>query len=206
MSAHLPFVVCFEVEPTVQGFDRYLAIAKDLRPALDHIPGFESIERSRSRNHDTRLLSLSYWADEAAIVAWRSHGAHHEAQIIGRNELFVDYRLRIGQVVRRWTPQNVTTSERSGPGASWLGIMRIDDNGAPHDRFPGFERYESMVNPGRAFLVGGLANEDSSRSIEAELTASSGARMVFDTCRVLRDYGRFERTEAPQHFPSIARP
>jgi heme-degrading monooxygenase HmoA len=73
-----------------QGFDRYLAIAGSLRPALYHIPGFESIERSRSVNSETRLLSLSYWGNQAAVAAWRSHGAHHEAQIVGRNELFVD--------------------------------------------------------------------------------------------------------------------
>lgn len=213
MNTDLPFVVCFEVEPTAQGFDRYLAIAGSLRPALDRIPGFESIERSRSVNPGTRLLSLSYWGNQEAVASWRSHGAHHEAQIVGRNELFVDYRLRVGQVVRRWTPESiVTTAEPSTHAASWLGLLRFD---GPTDALASvrgaaeFERYDSMVNPGRIFGVAALADEDAGRAIELKLAESAGgrgssaARIVFDTCKIQRDYGRFERNQAPQYFPSI---
>src|ERR1700736_3975448 len=103
-----PFAVCFEVEPAAEGLAPYLELARKLRPELDLIAGFESIERSRSVRAETRLLSLSYWANEAAVAAWRSHGAHFEAQVIGREELFTDYRLRVGQVIRRWTQESVS--------------------------------------------------------------------------------------------------
>jgi heme-degrading monooxygenase HmoA len=111
-EGELPFAVCFEVEVAVEGLAEYLTLAGSLRPELECIPGFESIERSRSIRAEGRLLSPSYWADETAVVAWRSHGLHHEAQIIGRNELFADYRLRVGQVIRRWSPESVHLAVR----------------------------------------------------------------------------------------------
>src|SRR5437867_268966 len=94
----LPFFVCFEVEPTPAGHRQYLEIAAALLPELQRIPGFLSIERSQSAGEKTRLLSLSYWANEAAVIAWRQHSGHREAQWLGRSELFTDYRLRVGQV------------------------------------------------------------------------------------------------------------
>jgi hypothetical protein len=76
-----------------------------------------------------------------------------------------------------------------------------------------FEKYESMVNPERVFGVAALADEDASRAIELKLRAesargrgSSATRIVYDTCKIQRDYGRFERSQAPQYFPSIPRP
>jgi len=228
----LPFAVCFEVEPTAKGLGRYLALAANLRPELDRFPGFESIERSRSVRSERRLLSLSYWADEAALAAWRSHGSHHEAQVIGRNELFADYRLRVGQVIRRWTAESIHPAGRSPahdlPGhrlkrhneRSRLGVLRLEGLQAA-DRVAvsftnssvEFERYKSMVNRDRTFFVVSLANEDAGRAVEAHLSRRvaatqdpSSMQIVFDTCEIQRDYGRLERIEAPQYFPPIPQP
>jgi heme-degrading monooxygenase HmoA len=190
---------------------RYLALAGNLRPELDRIPGFESIERSRSVRAEGRLLSLSYWADEAAVVAWRSHASHHGAQVIGRNELFADYRLRVGQVIRRWTAGSIQFAVRPHNEKSLLGLLRLEGHDEA-DRVGAsfanasveFERYESMVNPGRTFFVVSLADEDAGRAVETHLGREAAA--VFDTCEIQRDYGRFERTQAPQYFPPIPQP
>jgi len=92
--------VIFEVVPAPGRMDAYLDTARDLRPLLDDVDGFLSIERFRSLTDPTRLLSLSFWRDEAAVRAWRTTGEHRAAQALGRNGVFDAYRLRIASVVR----------------------------------------------------------------------------------------------------------
>lgn len=92
--------VIFEVWPAHGQRERYLDIAADLRPLLDDIDGFISIERFESLSHPGKVLSLSFWRDEDAVHAWRSMSEHREAQHAGRNGIFRDYRLRIAGVVR----------------------------------------------------------------------------------------------------------
>ena len=90
--------VIFEVEPADRG--AYFRIAGELRPLLDEIDGFVSIERFQSLNDDGRVLSLSFWRDEAAVKAWRNVEAHRLAQAAGRGGVFRDYLLRVAEVVR----------------------------------------------------------------------------------------------------------
>ena len=92
--------VVFEVWPADGRRADYLAIAADLRPLLDEIDGFVSIERFASLSDPAKILSLSFWRDEAAVAAWRTRDAHRAAQALGRAEVFADYRLRIAAVVR----------------------------------------------------------------------------------------------------------
>ncbi|GAA4183025.1 antibiotic biosynthesis monooxygenase family protein [Shinella granuli] len=92
--------VIFEVVPAPGRIDLYLDTARDLRPLLDDIDGFLSIERFRSLTDPTRLLSLSFWRDEAAVTAWRNSEQHRAAQSLGRHGVFDNYRLRIASVVR----------------------------------------------------------------------------------------------------------
>lgn len=92
--------VIFEVEPHDGCLQPYLDIAADLKPLLAQIDGFVSIERFQSLADATRILSLSFWRDEAAVAAWRRLEPHRAAQVQGRDHLFRDYRLRIASVVR----------------------------------------------------------------------------------------------------------
>jgi heme-degrading monooxygenase HmoA len=92
--------VIFEVLPGEGERDTYLALAADLRPLLDGIDGFISIERFQSLADPNKLLSLSFWRDEAAVKAWRNGAEHRAAQAAGRNGVFADYRLRIATVIR----------------------------------------------------------------------------------------------------------
>ena len=92
--------VIFEVWPKEEGRQEYLDIAAALRPRLEQIDGFISIERFQSLTDPSKVLSLSFWRDDAAIAEWRRVEAHRMAQAKGRGELFRDYRLRIAAVVR----------------------------------------------------------------------------------------------------------
>lgn len=90
--------VIFEV--TMEARSQYLDIAAQLRPLLEKIDGFVSVERYESLSQPGKLLSLSFWRDEEAVAAWRNAEAHRAAQALGRTEVFSDYRLRIAHVVR----------------------------------------------------------------------------------------------------------
>ncbi|MBZ7920758.1 antibiotic biosynthesis monooxygenase [Ensifer adhaerens] len=92
--------VIFEVLPAEGRRDTYLGIAADLRPLLDDIDGFISIERFQSLSNPDKVLSLSFWRDEAAVKAWRNGSEHRAAQDAGRHGVFADYRLRIASVIR----------------------------------------------------------------------------------------------------------
>ncbi|AKJ69357.1 antibiotic biosynthesis monooxygenase [Pandoraea thiooxydans] len=92
--------VIFEVVPAPGQRDIYLQTAARLRPQLERIDGFISIERFESLSEPGKLLSLSFWRDEAAVAAWRNVEAHRQAQAMGRGGVFADYRLRIAGVVR----------------------------------------------------------------------------------------------------------
>ncbi len=92
--------VIFEVRPAEGQTDRYLDIAAELRPLLDVIDGFISIERFESLTTPGKILSLSFWRDEEAVRQWRTMSPHRAAQTVGRSEVFRDYRLRIAEVSR----------------------------------------------------------------------------------------------------------
>jgi heme-degrading monooxygenase HmoA len=92
--------VIFEVEPHAAHREDYFRIAAELRPLLEEIDGFISIERFQSLSDDSRILSLSFWRDEAAVAQWRTLETHRAAQAEGRARVFKDYRLRIAHVVR----------------------------------------------------------------------------------------------------------
>ncbi|MBI5941816.1 MAG: antibiotic biosynthesis monooxygenase [Caulobacterales bacterium] len=92
--------VIFEVLPREGLREDYLATAAGLRPLLDGVDGFLSIERFESLSRPGKILSLSFWRDEAAVAEWRTLGEHRAAQADGRTRIFEDYRLRIAGVVR----------------------------------------------------------------------------------------------------------
>src|SRR5215469_4811534 len=92
--------VIFEVWPKDEHRQDYLDLAAALRPTLEKMDGFISIERFQSLTDPSKILSLSFWRDDAAIAQWRQVERHRLAQAKGRAEIFRDYRLRIAAVVR----------------------------------------------------------------------------------------------------------
>jgi heme-degrading monooxygenase HmoA len=92
--------VIFEVEPAEGERQAYLDLAAALRPQLETMDGFISVERFQSITDPGKMLSLSFWRDEDAVRAWRTHAAHRSTQGKGRAGIFKDYRLRIAEVAR----------------------------------------------------------------------------------------------------------
>ena len=92
--------VIFEVLPHAEHKQAYLDAAAALRPHLEQMDGFLSIERFASLSNPDKILSLSFWRDEEAVKGWRNHALHRETQAAGRAHIFADYRLRVAAVLR----------------------------------------------------------------------------------------------------------
>jgi heme-degrading monooxygenase HmoA len=92
--------VIFEAEAREGERQAYLDTAAALRPLLERVPGFISIERFESLSQPGKLLSLSFWRDENAVSEWRNLPMHRAAQAAGREQIFADYRLRVASVLR----------------------------------------------------------------------------------------------------------
>ena len=92
--------VIFEVWPKAEHRQAYLDTAAALRATLEGIDGFIAIERFESLTEPGKILSLSFFRDEAAVASWRNTEDHRAAQAAGRGEYFADYRLRIASVIR----------------------------------------------------------------------------------------------------------
>ena len=94
--------VIFEVRPHGQQKSAYLHAAERLHPLLEQVDGFISIERFESLASPGKILSLSYWRDEAAVRQWRNNEEHRDIQAAGRDFIFADYRLTVAQVLRAY--------------------------------------------------------------------------------------------------------
>ena len=92
--------VIFEVWPAEGRKQEYLDLAASLKPLLEKIDGFVSIERFESLTEPGKILSLSVFRDEQAVAQWRALEAHRKAQARGRAGVFRDYRLRVAAVIR----------------------------------------------------------------------------------------------------------
>ncbi len=92
--------VIFEVWPNEGRKGDYMDLAARLRSELERIDGFISVERYQSLTDPDKLLSISFWRDEAAVKTWRTHAGHRATQRAGREGIFRDYRLRVAAVVR----------------------------------------------------------------------------------------------------------
>ena len=92
--------IIFEVEPAAGQQEPYLDMAAKMRALVENVEGFISVERFQSLTNPGKLLSLSFWEDEAAVERWRKLEQHRAAQQAGRDVMFDDYRLRVVSVIR----------------------------------------------------------------------------------------------------------
>jgi heme-degrading monooxygenase HmoA len=96
-------VVVFQVSMREGRAPDYFDLAAELRPELERIDGFISVERFQSLAEPGKYVSLSFWRDAAAVNAWRAHARHRAAQALGRQEIFADFRISVAEVVRDYT-------------------------------------------------------------------------------------------------------
>jgi heme-degrading monooxygenase HmoA len=206
------FAVIFEVEPRPDRRGEYLELASFLKPVLETIDGFLEVERFASRQTHGRVLSLSLWRDEKAVIRWRVQGAHHEVQTKGRAGIFHDYHLRVGEIAadshlpagetprqQRFDatevgPAKVVTLSEIGPSGTAANAL------APAPGTSGLlgaEWFESIYNPGKSLLLASWRGSEAAEAWNPAPHADVRHRRV----RIIRHYGMFDRREAPQYYP-----
>jgi heme-degrading monooxygenase HmoA len=222
------FAVIFEVQPKTGRFDDYLDLAKYLRPKLEAIDGFIDIDRLASKRTAGRVLSLSIWRDEKAVIRWRTHAEHHGAQEQGRFEIFEDYRLRVGEITQDTAPPMGLAVEQQRFDATETGeakavtitaLMPPESStlGAEPDHFAGHlalragadglidqEVFESIYHPGKLLLLASWRDADAAKAW-SPATPDAAQSLRHRHVRVIRDYGLSDRREAPQFYPDVKR-
>ena len=202
----------FEVETRVGHRDQYLELAASLRPALDAMGGCLFIDRFQSLSRQNLLLSYQIWQDEGALTAWRVHGKHHRVQEIGREAVFSDYRIRIAQVIHEarpkqplWQPERRTPYNDPARRAPTY-VLAAESKSAElpvmiewrHDAFA------SVYRPGQFAHLIDVQDPRAGIAFGDKLFADSTTEYV-RLFEVMRDYGMYERAEAPQYYPPVER-
>jgi heme-degrading monooxygenase HmoA len=218
------FAVIFEVQPKAAQFDAYLELAKKLKPELERIDGFIDNERFASRRLRGRILSLSTWRDEKAVIRWRTLFAHHKVQEKGRFEVLEYYHLRVGEITadthiprghtlreQRLDETEIgeakvaTISELSPkPGKGPAGADPLADLGVPDAGTEGVtdhEAFESIYQPGKLLLLASW--RDAAVAGHWNPAAIDGYGLRHRRVRIVRDYGLADRREAPQYYPPV---
>jgi heme-degrading monooxygenase HmoA len=211
------FAVLFEVQPKSEKWDEYLGIAKLLKPELEAIDGFGENIRYRSLTRAGWLLSLSTWRDEKALVRWRTQAVHHNAQEKGRFEVFGDYHLRVGELSNGSAARSDETEVGAGTAVTLIDARRPADwvkATAPEQvaaalglrrdaSLVAWDVFEAVLTPGDVILLMTSRDQKAADALEQGMAVREGARKR--RVRILRDYGMFDRREAPQYYPDVER-
>lgn len=219
------FSVIFEVHTKSDQKDAYLKYAKLLKPELEKIDGFVDNIRYGSLRHEGWLLSLSNWRDEKALIRWRTLAVHHGIQEKGRFEVFEDYHLRVGQLTKDTrVPEGYSLREQrldeteTGRAAAVTLIDAKRPADLPQNASPGkvakwlgldeqaeglveWDAYDAILTPGDLILVISWRDAKAAEAYEATARLPEGGRLR--RVRVVRDYGMFDRREAPQYYEDV---
>jgi heme-degrading monooxygenase HmoA len=202
----------FEVEIKPGHRDQYLDLAAALKPDLEAIGGCRFIERFRSLTRENLLLSYQIWQDEGALTAWRAHGHHHDVQTLGRERVFSDYRIRVAQVIHeQWPGQPAWQPERRTPyndpaRRKPTYMLAAESKQATLAVETGWRRdaFTSVYRDGHFAHLVDLPDEQAGIEFGPSLFADPTVE-YFRVFEVMRDYGMFQRAEAPQYYPPVAR-
>jgi heme-degrading monooxygenase HmoA len=222
------FSVLFEVRPKSDQWDAYLGHAKMLKPEVEKIDGFVDNIRYKSMQRDGWILSLSNWRDEKSVVRWRTTMRHHETQALGRGEILQDYHLRVGEIIAdnqlsagTELKKQRTDETEVGEGTMATIITARRPEGHPAnvmacsqylgldiysgDTLVAWDVYEAVLTPGDLALMLVWKNckalEYFENTEEMLMPDTHRIRHV----RIVRDYGMFDRREAPQYYPEVRR-
>ncbi len=213
------FSVIFEVNPNPEQWDAYLATARMLRPELEMVDGFVDNIRYRSLTRGGWILSLSGWRDEKSVVRWRTRVRHHQAQTDGRETILLDYHLRVGQIVHDTRVPEGHSLQEQRQDATEVGAataITLIDVKAPPDTAGagrimetlgfdpqakgclGWDVFDAVLTPGDMIVLASW-RDPAAATAGIRLKDQTGTRLRH--VRVIRDYGMFDRREAPQYHP-----
>lgn len=199
----------FEVTPRPGHMDHYFERAAALRPILEKNEGLIFIDRYKSLSRPNTILSHSLWKDEASLARWRSDPKHHVAQKAGRDVHFEDYRLRIAQVIR-------SAAQESGL-QEWPEAVAYNEPDLTPRRLMAVVESTGKSYGGEGELYLSVNREDIYVTVMPVETDKQGNALVHTAgaqdfvssvrlCLVSRDYGMFDRREAPQYFAPVKQP
>jgi heme-degrading monooxygenase HmoA len=221
------FSVIFEVHPKPDQWNAYLDNAKMLKPELEQVDGFVDNIRYKSLTREGWILSLSGWRDEKSVVRWRTRMRHHIVQQKGRTEILLDYHLRVGQITQDTRiPEGYALAEQRldetevGEGttvtlidakrpAHWTQTSDPGDCSEylgldPHaEGMIGWDVFDAVLTPGDLMLLLSWRTKEDAGAFEKSVDLPDGSRLR--RVRVIRDYGMFDRREAPQYYPDVTR-
>jgi heme-degrading monooxygenase HmoA len=215
------FAVIFEVKPREGRFDDYLELARQLKPRLEAIDGFIDNERFKNLRDPRWVLSLSTWRDEKAVIRWRTQGEHHGVQEKGRFEVFEDYHLRVGEIFddsKSKLEKQQRFDETEIGEAKVVSITEVEPKqkgdvagdslaaelGLDRHRAGLVEQktFESIYVPGKILLLTSWRDAKAAEAFSPK-TPAGAKSLRHRSVRIIRDYGMFERREAPQFYPQV---
>lgn len=219
------FSVIFEVHPKPEQWDGYLGNAKMLRPELERVDGFVDNVRYKSLRREGWILSLSGWRDEKSVVRWRTAQRHHMVQEKGRSEILLDYHLRVGQITHdTQVPVGQTIQEQRldetevGEGTTitfidgkWpdMSCETMDAAGAASflhfnsnaRGLVSWDVFDAVLTPGDLILMMVWKSNKDADAFASSTALPPAGRLRH--VRVVRDYGMFDRREAPQYYAPV---
>lgn len=220
------FSVIFEVLTAEGKKDEYLGLAKNLKPIIESIDGFVDNERFDSLRRRGWLLSHSTWRDEKSVVRWRTEAQHHASQEKGRFEVFEDYHLRVGDVTADTEPPKQAPIREQRLDETEVGVAKMVtfteitprqdasfadpvkllpaqlDLDLKNSAIVEYDVWASIYTPGKLALL--VSWKDARAAGQWTPKAGNGiATLRHRRIRVVRDYGRFDRREAPQFYPDV---
>jgi len=220
------FAVIFVVHPKEGHKDEYLGLAKQLKPILESIDGFIDNERFASERTEGDVLSLSTWRDEKSLVRWRTQAEHHEIQRKGRDEVFKDYHLRVGEITADSHPPTgglvdeqrfdeteigrakictitevlpVTNSSLIGRSSELPMHLGLD---IEISGLVDYVAFQSITNPGKLLLLVDWQNAKAAQTWSPQ-TCAGVLSLRHRQVRIVRNYGMDDRREAPQYYPAV---
>ena len=196
----------FEVQPREGHEDHYFAHAAKLKPLVMAQSGLLFLDRFQSLSRDGLILSHSRWRDEAAIASWRSNGTHYQTQVAGRMKHFADYRIRIATAILH-LDEHGTISASEDKSSYW-------DDGAKPPRYHAIIASQDEPYDGTGESFKSVYNEGVYLHVQECKTLADGEALMESLKKVdavqyaylshtSRDYGMFERDEAPQFLPEV---
>lgn len=192
----------FEVLPKPGHEDHYFRHVGMLKPVLAKHTGMTWLDRFKSLSRERVILSHQLWKDDAAIVHWRDDRQHQGSQTAGRYTHFEDYRIRIAELIAK--VERGGPVEQFEPGADATGsyIVAGHSAGKPLD---GFDESFASVNVADAYVgLAAVAGAQDAGKLLARVSEDESMTWGF-AARMTRDYGMFDRDQAPQDYPPVER-
>jgi heme-degrading monooxygenase HmoA len=202
----------FEVEIKPGRVDQYLNLAASLKPELEAMGGCLFLDRFKSLSRDNLILSYQIWQDEGSLTAWRVQAHHHDVQTLGRDKVFSNYRIRVAQVIFEakrgqpvWQPESrslYNDPKRRPPTyvlATESKSVKLPVACNWHN-----EAFASVYREGQYAHLIELPDEQCGVALAPRLFDEPSTDYV-RIVEVVRDYGMYDRTEAPQFYPPKSR-